>query len=143
MADEEYRKLSDAEIREEMKALKKWKLEKGKLHRELEFRNFEDAISFMMRSSLEIVKLDHHPEWFNVYNKVKIDLGHSRCGWNQPVRFPSRKEIGCRVEKVPGKVKRRIFRVRTQYPFAEHLKAVWRYCECSLGNSELTKISLE
>ena len=74
MADEDYRKLSDSEIREEMNSLKEWKLEKGKLHRDLEFQTFEDAISFMVRSSLEIVKLDHHPEWFNVYNRVRIDL---------------------------------------------------------------------
>jgi 4a-hydroxytetrahydrobiopterin dehydratase len=74
MAEEDYRKLTDAEISEELKTFDNWKLEKGKLHRELVFQNFEDAISFMVRSSLEIVKLDHHPEWYNVYNKVKIDL---------------------------------------------------------------------
>jgi 4a-hydroxytetrahydrobiopterin dehydratase len=47
---------------------------RGKLHREYKFKSFEDAISFMSRSSLEIVKLDHHPEWFNVYNTVIVDL---------------------------------------------------------------------
>ena len=74
MADEEYRKLTDAEIRDQLKSLDKWKLEKGKLHKDLELRSFEDAVAFMVRSSLEIVKLDHHPEWYNVYNQVKIDL---------------------------------------------------------------------
>jgi 4a-hydroxytetrahydrobiopterin dehydratase len=74
MTDEDWRKFSEAEIREEIKTLKTWKVEKGKLHREFEFQSFEDAISYMVRASLEISKLDHHPEWFNVYNTVKIDL---------------------------------------------------------------------
>jgi len=74
MTDEQYRRYSASEIREEMTNLKNWKLVDGKLHRELEFRTFDDAISFMMRSALEITKLDHHPEWYNVYTRVKIDL---------------------------------------------------------------------
>ena len=74
MTDEEYRRYSATEIRSEMKNLRKWKVAKGKLHRELKFRTFDDAIAFMMRSSLEITKLDHHPEWYNVYTWVKIDL---------------------------------------------------------------------
>jgi 4a-hydroxytetrahydrobiopterin dehydratase len=74
MSNDEYRKLSRSEINKNLLGLKKWKLAKGKLHRELKFRSFEDAVAFMVRSSLEIAKLDHHPEWFNVYNIVKIDL---------------------------------------------------------------------
>jgi 4a-hydroxytetrahydrobiopterin dehydratase len=71
---EPYRKLSDGEIRENLEGLKDWKLVSGKLHREMTFESFEDAVSFMMRSSMEIAKLDHHPEWFNVYNRVTVDL---------------------------------------------------------------------
>lgn len=74
MSSDEYRKLSPAEIRERMKDLKIWKIVGGKLHRELKFRSFEDAIGFIERASFEISKLDHHPEWFNVYNQVRIDL---------------------------------------------------------------------
>jgi 4a-hydroxytetrahydrobiopterin dehydratase len=74
MADEDYRKLSESDIAKRVKSLKGWKVVKGKLHRDFEFKTFEDAISFMIRASLEIVKLDHHPEWFNVYNQVRIDL---------------------------------------------------------------------
>jgi 4a-hydroxytetrahydrobiopterin dehydratase len=72
--EDEYRKLSSSEIKSGLSGLRKWKLLKGKLHREIDFKNFEDAISFMVRTSLEIEKLDHHPEWFNVYNHVTIDL---------------------------------------------------------------------
>lgn len=74
MSDEEYRKLSRGEVSKNLVSLKKWKLVKDKLHREYVFKCFEDAVSFMIRSSLEVTKLDHHPEWFNVYNKVVIDL---------------------------------------------------------------------
>jgi 4a-hydroxytetrahydrobiopterin dehydratase len=74
MSDEEWRKYSASEIREQLAKLKNWKVEKGKLHRELEFRNFEDALAFMVRASLDIAKMDHHPEWFNVYNRIIIDL---------------------------------------------------------------------
>jgi 4a-hydroxytetrahydrobiopterin dehydratase len=73
-AEGDYRKLSSSEIKKGLTELKKWKLVKGKLHREIDFRSFEDAISFIVRTSLEVEKLDHHPEWFNVYNHVSIDL---------------------------------------------------------------------
>ena len=74
MTEETYRKLSKSEIERQMTGLKRWRLIKGKLHRELGFKSFEDAISFMVRASLEISRLNHHPEWFNVYNQVRIDL---------------------------------------------------------------------
>ena len=71
---EEYHKLSSREIKNESSKLKNWKIVKGKLHREIEFSSFEDAVSFMIRASFEVAKMDHHPEWFNVYNRVVIDL---------------------------------------------------------------------
>jgi len=74
MSDKEWRKYSPSEVNESLAKLNGWSLVKGKLHRELEFKTFEDAFSFMVRSSLDISKLDHHPEWFNVYNRVVIDL---------------------------------------------------------------------
>jgi 4a-hydroxytetrahydrobiopterin dehydratase len=75
MIDEkEWRRYSATEIREHLTKLNKWKVVKGKLHRELEFQSFEDAVAFMVRASLEIAKMDHHPEWFNVYNQMRIDL---------------------------------------------------------------------
>ncbi len=74
MSDDEWRKYSAPEIRDQLAKLKNWKVEKGKLHREMEFRSFEDALAFMVRASLDIAKMDHHPEWFNVYNRITIDL---------------------------------------------------------------------
>ena len=46
----------------------------GKLHRELTFADFTGAFAFMSDVAREADALDHHPEWFNVYNRVVIDL---------------------------------------------------------------------
>ena len=74
MSDIEYRKLSEAEIKEELDKLDGWKVVSGKLSRTLQFENFIQAFSFMTKVALEAEKLNHHPEWFNVWNKVVIDL---------------------------------------------------------------------
>ena len=71
---EEYHKLSEREIKDEMARLKGWKIVDGKLNRTLEFADFNEAFGFMTRVAMEVEKLNHHPEWFNVYNRVKIDL---------------------------------------------------------------------
>ncbi|XP_056372614.1 pterin-4-alpha-carbinolamine dehydratase 2 isoform X2 [Hyla sarda] len=44
------------------------------------FRKFSGAFGFMTRVSLQAEKMNHHPEWFNVYNKVKITLTTHDCG---------------------------------------------------------------
>jgi 4a-hydroxytetrahydrobiopterin dehydratase len=51
-----------------------WSLENGKLHREFRFSNFVTAFGFMTCAAIEAEKMNHHPEWFNVYNKVSVDL---------------------------------------------------------------------
>ena len=72
--DKNWRKFSKKEISENLSMLRKWKLVNGKLHREYEFKSFDQAIAYILRSSIEVSKLDHHPEWFNVYNIVRVDL---------------------------------------------------------------------
>jgi 4a-hydroxytetrahydrobiopterin dehydratase len=67
-------KLSDAEIAARLPSLPGWTLESGKLHREYRFADFVAAFGFMTRVALAAEKRDHHPEWFNVWNKVVVDL---------------------------------------------------------------------
>ncbi len=71
--------MSDERVSEELARLPGWKLSAGKLHREFEFGNFVEAFSFMTRVALAAERMDHHPEWFNVYKRVVIDLRTHDC----------------------------------------------------------------
>ncbi len=57
-----------------MEKLSGWSLAGGKLRKTYEFKDFGEAFAFMTRVALEAEKMNHHPEWFNVYNKVVIEL---------------------------------------------------------------------
>ncbi|MGB0723986.1 MAG: 4a-hydroxytetrahydrobiopterin dehydratase [Nitrosopumilus sp.] len=67
-------KLSELEITEELKKLEGWEVKDNKLHKEIQFESFNQAFGFMTRAAMEIEKMNHHPEWFNVYNRITIDL---------------------------------------------------------------------
>ena len=51
-----------------------WSVEDGKLHRTFRFANFVRAFGFMSSVALVAEKMDHHPEWSNVYATVEVDL---------------------------------------------------------------------
>jgi 4a-hydroxytetrahydrobiopterin dehydratase len=54
------------------------------IEREFKFRDFNQAFGFMTRIALYADKADHHPEWFNVYNRVRITLTtHDADGLSQ------------------------------------------------------------
>jgi len=67
-------KLSKTDIDEELKSLPGWSIVNEKLHKEFQFDSFNQAFGFMTRAAMEIEKMNHHPEWFNVYNKITIEL---------------------------------------------------------------------
>lgn len=67
-------RLSQIDIEEELKNLPGWSIVNEKLHKEFQFESFNQAFGFMTRSAMEIEKMNHHPEWFNVYNKITIEL---------------------------------------------------------------------
>ena len=73
-------KLTDDELRQRAASLSGWEIVDGKLHRELKFADFIDAFGFMTRAAIEAEKANHHPEWFNVYNKVIVDLTTHEAG---------------------------------------------------------------
>jgi 4a-hydroxytetrahydrobiopterin dehydratase len=73
-------KLSESEIAVALSKLPGWKLQGGKLHREYEFVDFVAAFSFMTGAALVAQGMDHHPEWFNVWNKVQIALATHDAG---------------------------------------------------------------
>jgi 4a-hydroxytetrahydrobiopterin dehydratase len=74
MSEEDYRKLSENEIHQEVGGLEGWKVVSGKVNKTFEFGDFVQAFGFMTRVAIEAEKMNHHPEWFNVYNRVRIDL---------------------------------------------------------------------
>jgi len=67
-------KLSSEQISEELKNLPGWSVKDEKLHKDFEFGDFNEAFGFMTRAAMHIEKMNHHPEWFNVYNKLTVDL---------------------------------------------------------------------
>ena len=67
-------KLTDAEIQKNLEKLDGWRVENGKLHKQFQFDNFVSAFGFMTQLALIAESMNHHPEWFNVYNRVTIDM---------------------------------------------------------------------
>jgi 4a-hydroxytetrahydrobiopterin dehydratase len=67
-------RLTDQEIETALARLPEWQVIDGKLHKDYRFTDFVHAFGFMATAALKIQVLDHHPEWFNVYGTVKVDL---------------------------------------------------------------------
>lgn len=57
-----------------------WKEENNQLVRSFEFKDFVSAFSFMTRVALVCEKMNHHPEWTNVFNKVEVRLSTHDAG---------------------------------------------------------------
>lgn len=68
------RRLADDEVATALRALPGWTVAEGKLHREYIFRDFIEAVGFLTSAALVAHEMDHHPEWSNVYHRVRIDL---------------------------------------------------------------------
>ena len=67
-------RLTDAEVSEALRALPGWSVAGGKLRREYRFHDFIEAWGFMSAVALIVQQMDHHPEWFNVYHTVRVEL---------------------------------------------------------------------
>lgn len=65
-----------------LKKLKGWKAVTGRdaITKKFQFLDFNEAFGFMTRVALLADKMDHHPEWFNVYNKVEVTLSTHDAG---------------------------------------------------------------
>jgi len=67
-------RLSDDELAAALAELPGWSVAAGKLHREFRFQDFNAAFGFMTRVALEAERMNHHPDWSNVWNRVVVDL---------------------------------------------------------------------
>jgi len=67
-------KLEADEVDRRLGALVGWSVQQGKLHREYRFADFVEAFGFMSAAALVAERMNHHPEWFNVWATVRVDL---------------------------------------------------------------------
>lgn len=80
MSEIKYKKLSGNELDEIVRNMKGWELKDEKLQKSFKFTNFVEAFGFMTRIALEAERMNHHPEWSNVYNNVTIKLSTHDAG---------------------------------------------------------------
>jgi 4a-hydroxytetrahydrobiopterin dehydratase len=75
-------KLERATVDEALQELDGWTLDVGgkSISRKFDFRNFSEAFAFMTRAALAAEKLDHHPDWSNVYKTVNVTLSTHDAG---------------------------------------------------------------
>jgi len=72
--------LSEQEIQNALSNLKGWEFGNDKIKKEFQFGDFKEALAFIVRVGFEAEQLTHHPELFNVYNTVKIELSTHDAG---------------------------------------------------------------
>ena len=91
-------KLTEQQINDRLNTLEGWSLLNAKLHREYQFENFIEAFGFMTRAALYAEAMNHHPEWFNVYHKVVVDLTTHDAGGVSERDF----ELARKMESLAG-----------------------------------------
>ena len=72
--------LIKSDIEQKLGSLSGWKFENDKISNKYEFKNFSEALGFIVRVGIEAEKQGHHPELFNVYNTVRISLSTHDAG---------------------------------------------------------------
>ncbi|MEX0686679.1 MAG: 4a-hydroxytetrahydrobiopterin dehydratase [Balneolales bacterium] len=72
--------LNQKEIEQKLSDLNGWKVENDKLTKDFKFSNFRESVAFITRIAFEAEEAVHHPEIFNVYNKVSLSLSTHDAG---------------------------------------------------------------
>jgi 4a-hydroxytetrahydrobiopterin dehydratase len=73
-------KLNETEISEHMKALPEWELGQDRIKRSFRFKDFVEAFGWMSSVALVAEKMNHHPEWRNVWATVEVELSTHDAG---------------------------------------------------------------
>lgn len=74
------KKLTEDEIYKKLEDLQDWEYKDNAINTSFEFEDFKEAFSVMVRIAFEAEAQEHHPEWFNVYNKLQIALSTHDAG---------------------------------------------------------------
>ena len=96
-------KLSDAKIESLLKKLPTWKLKGGKLQRKYVFEDFVTAFGFMASVALIAERMNHHPEWFNVWSHVHVDLATHDAGGVTKLDFELAQAMEAIAARLPAK----------------------------------------
>jgi 4a-hydroxytetrahydrobiopterin dehydratase len=89
-------KSSEVEISTAIAQLSGWSVVDGKLQKNYKFRDFVEAFGFISKVAIVADKMGHHPELFNVYNKVRIDLTTHDAGGISALDF----ELAQKIDKL-------------------------------------------
>jgi len=91
------KKLDADAIAAELQGMQGWELADGKLHKTFKFTDFIAAWGFMCKCALIAQAMDHHPEWFNVYNTVRVDLSTHDAGGITSLDFALARKMDLQV----------------------------------------------
>ena len=86
--------LSESTIAARLPDIPGWEVVEGKLHRELRFDDFVTAFGVMTSVAIVAEKMNHHPEWHNVYNRLTVDLSTHDAGGITDLDF----ELAARID---------------------------------------------
>ena len=80
-------KLSSEAVEDAVRNLPGWQVQNGKLYKQYKFGSFAQALGWMVAVGIHADKMDHHPEWSNVYNRVTVflvthDLDNAISSWD-------------------------------------------------------------
>lgn len=90
--------LDKNELETKLSELPGWSLKNSKLHWEHDFKDFNEAFSFMTRVALWAEQMNHHPEWFNVYKHLEVDLTTHDAGGISEKDFQLAKKISAALK---------------------------------------------
>ena len=102
----ERRLLTPAELNAALTGLPGWQLRQGRLAREFRFADFSAAFGFMARVALLAEQMNHHPEWSNVWNRVRVELTTHDAGGLTSLDVELARRIGAIAEEAgaaPGR----------------------------------------
>ena len=95
----EIQKLTEDEIKLNLGKLSGWKIANNKLHKLFKFKNFKEAMCFMTGVAMECEKMNHHPEWSNVYGNVDVSLVTHRVAGLTELDF----KLAEKMDKISGR----------------------------------------